>query len=126
MHRSRLSQLIIDCRTDDLDRAASFWAQVLGYAADALPDPEDARYRKLRTPAGHPNILVQQVVHPSRVHLDLESDDVEAEMRRLEALGAQRVERIKTWWVMEAPTGQRFCVLREQRPGLAEDGHLWP
>jgi hypothetical protein len=48
------------------------------------------------------------------VHLDIESDDVEAEVRRLESLGARRVEQVQTWWVMEAPTGQRFCVVRLQ------------
>jgi hypothetical protein len=60
---------------------------------------------------------VQQVGHDSRVHLDIESDDIEAEVRRLESLGAKRVEFVHTWCVMEAPTGQRFCVVRPQRPG---------
>ena len=50
--------------------------------------------------------------HSSRVHLDIESDDVDAEVARLEKLGAKRVEQVKTWWVLEAPTGQRFCVVR--------------
>ncbi len=52
------------------------------------------------------------VDHPSRVHLDIETDDIEAEVRRLEKLGAKKVQAIKAWWVMEAPTGQRFCVVR--------------
>jgi hypothetical protein len=55
---------------------------------------------------------VQKVKHDSRVHLDIESDDVEAEAARLEKLGARKVQKINTWWVMEAPTGQRFCVVR--------------
>lgn len=46
-------------------------------------------------------------------------------MRRLEALGARRVAQVRTWWVMEAPSGHRFCVLRQQRPDLPERGHLW-
>ncbi len=62
-----------------------------------------------------------------RVHLDIEADDIDAEVLRLEALGARRVAHVKTWWVMEAPTGQRFCVIRakgplEGRPGTNE----WP
>ena len=40
------------------------------------------------------------------------SDDVEAEVRRLEALGARRIRQVQSWWVMEAPTGQRFCVVQ--------------
>jgi hypothetical protein len=62
---------------------------------------------------------VQTVTHPSRVHLDIESTDVEAEVARLEALGARRVAQIHTWWVMEAPTGQRFCVVRKSSPPAA-------
>ncbi len=60
-------------------------------------------------------IEVQRVEHESRLHLDIESDDVEAEVARLEALGATRVSRCRSWWVMQAPTGQRFCVVRAQR-----------
>jgi hypothetical protein len=32
-------------------------------------------------------------------------------VQRLEKLGAKRIEMVRTWWVMEAPTGQRFCVV---------------
>jgi hypothetical protein len=60
------------------------------------------------------------------VHLDIESDDVDAEVARLEALGAKRVEKVKTWWVLEAPTGQRFCVIRAQRGPLGDDATQWP
>ena len=63
--------------------------------------------------------------HPSRVHLDIESDDVEAEVRRLEALGAKRVQQVRTWWVMEAPTGQRFCVVRVQSATFANRARRW-
>jgi len=71
--------------------------------------------------------MVQKVDHESRVHLDIESDDVEAEVRRLEALGAKRLQAIKTWVVMEAPTGQRFCVIRPQRHGkVGPHANAWP
>jgi ketosteroid isomerase-like protein len=71
-------------------------------------------------------MLLQAVTHPSRVHLDIESDDVEAEVERLEALGARRLEKIHTWWVLEAPTGHRFCVVRPQRGPLGEGANVWP
>jgi hypothetical protein len=58
------------------------------------------------------HVEVQRVDHPSRVHLDIETDDIEAEVRRLEGLGAKRVGFVKRWMVMEAPTGQRFCVVK--------------
>jgi hypothetical protein len=70
-------------------------------------------------------LLVQQVTHPSRIHLDIESDDLEAEVRRLEALGAKRIEFVKRWWVMEAPTGQRFCVVNPQRGPIGPEGNEW-
>ena len=54
--------------------------------------------------------------HEPRVHLDIETDDLDAEVARLEALGAQRVSFVRRWWVMQAPTGHRFCVVRQQ-PG---------
>jgi hypothetical protein len=66
------------------------------------------------------------VEHPSRVHIDIETDDIEAEVQRLEALGAKRVAQVKRWWVMEAPTGQRFCVVRPQRPDFVERANSWP
>ncbi len=63
--------------------------------------------------------------HPSRVHLDIEVDDLEAAVSRLEKLGAKRIATVKTWVVMEAPTGQRFCVVRVQRSDFAENANTW-
>jgi predicted enzyme related to lactoylglutathione lyase len=126
MHRSRLGTLVIDCQTEDLDEAAAFWAQALGVAPRTPDDPENANYRQLKTPADQPTMLVQRVEHPSRMHLDIETDDIDAEVRRLEQLGAKRVAHVKQWWVMEAPTGQRFCVVRPQRPDFATGANEWP
>ncbi|MGD9508939.1 MAG: VOC family protein [Geminicoccaceae bacterium] len=111
MHRSCLGAIVIDCRTDDLEAAGAFWGAALGHDARATDDP---RYLELDSPQGQPKVIVQRVEHESRVHLDIETDDVEAEVARLEALGAKRVQQIKTWWVMEAPTGQRLCVVEPQ------------
>jgi len=71
------------------------------------------------------HVEVQKVSHPSRVHLDIETDDIEAEVRRLEGLGAKKVEKGPRWWVMEAPTGQRFCVVRPQRTDFADVANSW-
>src|SRR3546814_7286870 len=76
------------------------------------------RYRDVTGPADQPKVLVQQVEHESRVHLDIETDDVEAAVKRLEALGAKRVAQVKRWWVMEAPSGQRFCRSEEHTSEL--------
>jgi hypothetical protein len=126
MHKSRLAGFIIDCRgrpDDVLPRAASFWSDALGMA-DRGADGEV--YRRLDASARDLVIEVQAVEHESRLHLDIESDDVDAEVKRLEALGARRVSQTRTWWVLEAPTGQRFCVVRardlEGKPGV----NVWP
>src|SRR5437773_2593749 len=125
MHRSKLSTFVLDCRTDDLDAATAFWSAALGRPAKP-PQEGDDRYRELESGPSEPILLLQKVEHESRIHLDIESDDVESEVARLEALGARRIEQIRTWWVMEAPTGQRFCVIQAKsdlatRPG----GRAW-
>jgi hypothetical protein len=122
MHKSRLCTIVIDCENADLAAAALFWSRALGRPAK----PAEDSYMTLEDRQGQPLVDVQRVSHPSRVHLDIETDDIEAEVRRLEALGARRVEQIRTWWVMEAPTGQRFCVIRPQRGELGEDANVWP
>lgn len=125
MHRSQLAGFIIDCNIDDLDAAARFWEQALGYDALPLTGPDEDEYRGLDTGPNGLHIEVQRVDHPSRVHLDIETDDIDAEVKRLEALGAKRIKRVKTWVVMEAPTGQRFCVVRVQRKNFADTARRW-
>jgi predicted enzyme related to lactoylglutathione lyase len=122
MHHSRLSTFVIDCKTDDLEAATTFWSQALGRSVKP-PDPDSPSYRELSAKPQEPILLIQQVDHPGRIHLDIETDDMEAEVQRLEALGAKRVEFVKRWWVMEAPTGQRFCVINPQRGPL--ESNTW-
>ena len=124
-HRSRLSSLVIDCQVDDLAPHAEFWSKALGKPINSVDSEGDGRYAELATEADEPIILLQKVAHPSRVHLDIESDDVDAEAERLVALGARKVEKIKTWWVMEAPSGHRFCVIRQQREPFGPHANVW-
>jgi hypothetical protein len=125
MHKSRLSGFIIDCQTDDLEGAAAFWGAALGLRVEADAHVNEALYRKLLPPPNGMDVEVQKVEHPSRVHLDIETDDVEAEVQRLERLGARRVTAVHGWWVLEAPTGQRFCVVPATRPGFAASANTW-
>lgn len=125
MHKSRLAGFIIDCRTDDLESAAQFWSAALGYPLKDPATEPSSMYRQFDTGPTGLHIEVQKVSHESRVHLDIEADDIEAEVARLESLGAKRVQKVHTWWVMEAPTGQRFCVVRVQRAGFAENANVW-
>jgi predicted enzyme related to lactoylglutathione lyase len=125
MHRSRLAGFIIDCKTDDLERAAQFWSAALGYELRPKSEETSPLYRCMLTDDLGLHVEVQQVEHDSRVHLDIESDDVEAEAQRLEALGAKRIGTVHTWIVMEAPTGQRFCIVRPQNKQFVTQANVW-
>lgn len=123
MHRSQFAGLIIDCDADDLGTAAEFWSEALGYAKK---NSESAGlYVGLVTPENGPYFEVQKVDHESRVHLDIESDDLEAEAERLKAIGARRIGKVKQWIVMEAPTGQKFCIVPPESKNFMDTAHVW-
>lgn len=125
MHKSQLAGIVVDCEGGDLDEAARFWGQALGHDSISVQEPDSGKYRALDTGLQGIQIMLQEVDHPSRVHIDIETDDVELEVQRLETLGAKKIEKVKTWWVMEAPTGHRFCVVRPQREDFAENANEW-
>lgn len=111
-HRSRLGVIVIDCQTDDLGAATTFWKDALGVSGKV---DADGKYAVLADGQGYPKVLLQSVDHESRIHLDIETDDQEAEAKRLESLGASVVTRSpKGWIVMQAPTGHRFCLVKPQ------------
>ena len=115
-HKSRIGVICIDCQTEDLSEATGFWSAMLGMEAEI---DERGKYASFDGHAGYPKVLLQAVDHEPRVHLDIETDDKDAECERLKALGAREIARIRSWIVMEAPTGQRFCLVGPQ-------GKDWP
>jgi predicted enzyme related to lactoylglutathione lyase len=125
MHKSKLGGFIIDCQTRDLNGAADFWSGALGMPVRELPGTEGETYKALDDAQHGLDIEVQIVDHPSRVHLDIETDDIDAEVRRLEKLGAKRIRQVHTWWVLEAPTGQRFCVVPVKSSGFGRHSTQW-
>ena len=124
MHHSRFSTVIIDCHTEDIASAAEFWSQALGRSV-AEGRPESSRYLALAMKPGEVACQVQAVAHESRVHIDIETDDLDAEVKRLAALGAKEVDRHPTWVVMQAPTGQRFCVGRPKSHDFPANANRW-
>lgn len=126
MHRSRLNGILIDCNSDDIQAAARFWAAALGRPVD--PDHPGTRgnYVMLETPPGEISVQIQRVDHESRVHIDIETDDIAAEVARLEKLGAVVDTKKARWVVMRAPSGQRFCIVRVQREGFPKGATEWP
>ncbi len=125
MHKSRIAGIVIDCQTNDLDKEAVFWSQALGLRSKRSPDPEDENYIDLETESDEIAVLLQTVEHDSRVHIDIEADDIEAEVTRLEKLGAKRIAHVKRWCVMEAPSGHRFCVVTPQRANFDDKANRW-
>lgn len=124
-HHSRLSTFVLDCQVDDLAPHVEFWSRALGKRVAAVDEDSDGRYARLHTEHDEPVLLLQKVSHPSRIHLDIETDDVDAEVRRLVALGARVVGRVHTRCVMEAPSGHRFCVVRQQREPFGPHLNRW-
>ena len=122
MHQSRLGVFVIDCKTEDLADAAAFWGAALGQ--DVKID-DDGKYAVIGNYDVRPRVLLQAVDHQPRVHMDMETDDGDAEAKRLTALGAKEVARIRTWIVMEAPTGHRFCLVAPQGDDFPEGAVVW-
>ncbi|KRE82980.1 glyoxalase [Rhodanobacter sp. Soil772] len=126
MHHSRLCTIVIDCHVDELAPVADFWSRALGKPIASVDQDGDGKYAELQTAADEPIILLQKVDHASRVHLDIETDDLDAEVARLEQLGARRIAFVRErWWVLEAPSGHRFCVVRPQRKAFGPHLNTW-
>ena len=125
MHHSRLCAVLIDCKTANVEEAADFWGKALGRDVDPTHPGSRGNYRMLETQPDEPIVQIQRVQHESRVHIDIETDNIPAEVGRLEKLGARVVDRLERWVIMQAPTGQRFCVVRVQRPGFPKNASRW-
>ena len=132
MHRSRIAYFTIDA--EDLDAAVKFWSSALGAVTEPGGPTSHHIYRKLWLAGPDIRILLQRTddvkTSKNRMHLDLETDDVEAEVRRLEALGASRwnhqTERGFDFWVMHDPWQNEFCVLQTMYPELLAQQTPWP
>ena len=126
MHRSRLATVVIDCSEGGFERGQKFWSDALGRAVM----PRDERYAALKGRVGGDGgvfIGFQRVAKEEpAVHLDIETDDVEAEVARLERLGARVKTRIRRHVVMEAPSGHAFCVIPVRRGDFAIGAVEWP
>ena len=125
MHRSRLCAALVDVPAEVYETEVAFWGGALG-AGEPTYDAGNPDYADLGNPIPRMQFMVQRIGGPARVHLDIETDDVEAEVARLEALGARRLQKVRSWWILEAPTGQRFCVVRPQRGDMGEAANEWP
>jgi hypothetical protein len=118
-HYSRLSKVVIDVPPAGHDRELAFWCAAVGQQLTQGP-----RYPEYHGAALHGQefgLLIQRLGHgPGRVHLDIHTDDLAAEVARLEELGAERVQLVHSWWIMRDPAGLLFCVVPESVGSLNE------
>lgn len=121
MHKSRLGAVVVDCQTENLSGEAEFWCQALGLD----PGRSDERYIHLNGRSEDVQVVMQKADHPSRVHIDIESDDIDAEVKRLQTLGAIIVEKMERWVVMEAPSKHRFCIISPTRSDFEANANIW-
>ncbi|MGH3516393.1 MAG: VOC family protein [Haloechinothrix sp.] len=118
-HHSRLYKAVIDVRAEDHDRELAFWQAAIGQKLELFEDQPEYHGTKLQDQEFA--LLTQRLDEgTSRVHLDIHTDDLDAEVARLERLGARRVRRVRQWWIMEDPAGLPFCVILV-RPGSLND-----
>jgi hypothetical protein len=124
-HKSRLTALVIDVLPESYESCVAFWASALGARPPKVPRKKQ-RYTTLKNAADGLSVLIQRVEKDPGVHLDIETDSVESEVTRLEAGGARRKYKVKTWWVLEDPAGMAFCVVRPQAPKKLAKRRPWP
>jgi hypothetical protein len=112
-HYSRISKIVIDVAPDAHEAEVEFWRAAS--AADFQRFEKHPEYHGADIDQ-HIGMLIQRLDDgESRVHLDIHTSDLEAEVKRLEALGAQRVQQAHSWWIMRDPAGMLFCVIPDPR-----------
>ena len=106
-HWSRLGQIVIECHTDHVEHAAGFWSEALGWPSEI---DEGANCARLIASDGSVPLTIQGVHENPGIHVDIETGDLQTEVRRLTNIGAQKVGVVDHAVIMEAPTGHRFRV----------------
>jgi len=122
MHKSRLSAIVIDCHTDHIEQAAGFWSQLLGQPSYA--DDDGHRATILAGDTGM-SLVLEGVRDEARIHFDIETDDLAAEIHRIESLGGRKVNVVDHTVIMEAPTGHRFRLTGPTSHMLPSSGNVW-
>ena len=125
-HRSRLSILLLDLPPQHHDAGSAFWAAATG--RPATPDPAEDEWSSLGSFADGWHVAIQATGSgtPPRWHVDIESDDVAAEVTRLQALGATRHRDMGSFWQLLDPSGLVFCVVGVQTAEFDRYAVRWP
>ena len=116
-HHSRLSKIVIDVPPADHDRELAFWSAAVGQPLTRFDTHPEYHGVALNGPEF--GLLIQRLDDgPGRIHLDIHTDDLAAEIARLEDLGAERVQQVHAWWILRDPAGMLFCVIPEPAGSL--------
>lgn len=123
-HFSRLFKVVIDVPASEHDRELSFWEAAVGQPLSRFDYPE---YHGAALHGQDFWLLTQRLGEgTARVHVDIHTDDLVAEVDRLERLGAERVQHVHSWWVMRDPAGLLFCVIPDPVGTLNDrNAHRW-
>jgi hypothetical protein len=125
MHRSRFSTLLIDVPAAEAPSAVDFWSAALG--VPARPAPGEEQFVGLRGAAANLVVAVQAIDDEPRFHIDIETDDVDAETARLVALGAVEISRWLDCHTLRVPGGQLLCVIPQHTDDetFQRLAHVW-
>ena len=116
-HHSRLSKIVLDVPAADHDRELAFWSAAVGQPLTRFDTHPEYHGAALHGP--ELGLLIQRLDDgPGRIHLDIHTDDLAAEIARLEDLGAERVQQVHAWWILRDPAGMLFCVIPEPAGSL--------
>lgn len=110
-HHSRICKVVLDVPVDAHAAEVAFWQAATGQEMAPIDGAPEYSGTALRSPRMW--LFVQRLADggASRAHLDIHTDDLEAEVARLERHGATRVRRVYSWWVLRDPAGLVFCVI---------------
>jgi hypothetical protein len=119
MHRILLREVVIDAPSESFAATRDFWAAAL--LTEARQVPRYPEFTALEDPASLSVVGLQDIgADRARFHLDLETDDVAAEVARLLKLGAEEVSQGRTWVVLRDPAGLLLCVVPAESPDFAQ------
>jgi Glyoxalase-like domain len=123
-HFSRLAAVVIDVPAVGHDRELAFWTAAVGQPLAQLDYPE---YHGAALDGQGFGLLIQRLGEgTARVHVDIHTDDLTAEVARLESLGAEQVQQAHSWQIMRDPAGLPFCVIPAPAGTLNElNAHRW-
>jgi len=110
MYQSELNTIVIDCPRESYAEAVTFWSGLLGLPAES-PNSQDPRYTSLKGTLQNVAVLVQAVDGLPEIHIDICTDNKDAEIKRALQLGAREKYTVKRWMVLQAPSGHAFCIV---------------